>query len=244
MRKRVFDLQLFTDGGEGGAGAAGAGVGTAGNGNGGQSNAGGATYSYEQAEQIAEARADRATKAALADYFKKQGMSEDEVTAALADFKTKKAAQQPNVAAVEKERDAALAQVEEMKNTNYLRDKGVKPDDLDYVLYKVSKSAVLQRGRRLANMTAAQYKMPVLDLLPVAYFVNGEGGSAKKKLTTMAWDKKVIYAEEIAVIVPISEAVLDDADYDIWGEVRPRLIEAFGQKIDGAILFGQDKPQT
>lgn len=108
----------------------------------------------------------------------------------------------------------------------------------------VEQSTVLQRGRRLANMTAAQYKMPVLDLLPVAYFVNGEGGSAKKKLTTMAWDKKVIYAEEIAVIVPISEAVLDDADYDIWGEVRPRLIEAFGQKIDGAILFGQDKPQT
>ena len=71
----------------------------------------------------------------------------------------------------------------------------------------VEQSAVLQRGRRLANMTAAQYKMPVLDLLPVAYFVNGEGGSAKKKLTTMAWDKKVIYAEEIAVIVPISEAI-------------------------------------
>ncbi len=108
----------------------------------------------------------------------------------------------------------------------------------------VEQSAVLQRGKRLANMTAAQYRMPVLDLLPVAYFVNGEGGSAKKKLTTMAWDKKVIYAEEIAVIVPISEAVLDDADYDIWGEVRPRLIEAFGQKIDSAILFGVDKPQT
>ncbi len=108
----------------------------------------------------------------------------------------------------------------------------------------VEQSAVLQRGKRLANMTAAQYKMPVLDLLPVAYFVNGEGGSAKKKLTTMAWDKKVIYAEEIAVIVPISEAVLDDADYDIWGEVRPRLVEAFGQKIDGSVLFDIDKPQT
>ena len=108
----------------------------------------------------------------------------------------------------------------------------------------VEQSAVLQRGRKLANMTAAQYKMPVLDLLPVAYFVNGEGSSARKKLTTMQWDKKVIYAEEIAVIVPISEAVLDDADYDIWGEVKPRLVEAFGQKIDGAILFGQDKPAT
>lgn len=114
----------------------------------------------------------------------------------------------------------------------------------DIIQGAVEQSTVLQHSRRLANMTAAQYKMPVVDLLPVAYFVNGEGSSAKKKLTTMAWDKKVIYAEEIAVIVPISEAVLDDADYDIWGEVRPRLIEAFGQKIDGAILFGQDKPQT
>lgn len=139
MRKRFFDLQLFTDGGEGGAGAAGAGAGTAGNGNGSQNNAGGATYSYEQAEEIANARADRAEKAALASYFKQQGMSEEEVTAALADFKAKKAAQQPNVSKVEQERDAALAKVAEMENTNYLRDKGVKPDDLDYVLFKVSK---------------------------------------------------------------------------------------------------------
>ncbi len=142
MRKNYFDLQLFTDGGEGGAGAgaAGAGTGTAGNGNGSQTNAGGATYSYEQAEEIANARADRAEKAALASYFKQQGMSEEEVTAALADFRAKKAAQQPNVSAVEKERDAALAKVAEMENTNYLRDKGVKADDLDYVLFKVSKN--------------------------------------------------------------------------------------------------------
>lgn len=143
MRKRYFDLQLFTDGGDGGSGTGGTGAGSAGKGNGSQANAGGAsmnaTYSYEQAEQIAEARADRATKAALSDYFKRQGMSEEEVTAALADFRAKKAAQQPNVTAVEQERDAALAQVEEMKNTNYLRDKGVKTDDLDYVLFKVGK---------------------------------------------------------------------------------------------------------
>ncbi len=140
MRKKFFDLQLFTDGGEGGTGAAGAGTGTAGNGNGSQNSAGGATYSYEQAEQIAQARADRAEKAALADFFKRQGMSEDEVTAALADFKAKKAASQPNTAAVEKQRDEALARVAEMENTNYLRDRGVKADDLDYVLFKASKN--------------------------------------------------------------------------------------------------------
>lgn len=136
MKKRVYDLQLFTDGGE--SGAEGGSAGTTGNGNGSQNKAGGATYSYEQAEQIAQARADRAEKAALADFFKRQGMSEDEVTAALADFKQKKAAQQPNVTAVEQERDAALKKVAEMENTSYLRDKGVKADDLDYVLFKAS----------------------------------------------------------------------------------------------------------
>ena len=103
-------------------------------------------------------------------------------------------------------------------------------------------SAVLQMGRRLPNMTSKTLSMNVLDMLPTAYFVNGDTGT--KQTTKMAWDKKKIYAEEIAVIVPIPEAVLDDADYDIWGEVRPRLVEAFGKKIDGAILFGTDKPST
>ncbi len=139
MKKKFFDLQLFTDDCEGGAGAEGAGAGTVGNGNGSQNSAGGATYSYEQAEEIANARADRAEKAALASYFKQQGMSEEEVTAALADFRAKKAAQQPDVSKVKQERDAALAKVVEMENSNYLRDKGVKADDLDYVLFKVSK---------------------------------------------------------------------------------------------------------
>ena len=106
----------------------------------------------------------------------------------------------------------------------------------------ITQSAVLQRGRRLPNMTSRQYKMPVLDMLPIAYFVNGDTG--QKKTTKMAWEKKFITAEEIAVIVPIPEAVLDDSEYDICAEVRPRVIEAFGKKIDGAILFGDDKPTS
>lgn len=106
----------------------------------------------------------------------------------------------------------------------------------------VSQSAVLTRGKKLANMTSKQYKMPVLDMLPIAYFVNGDTG--QKQTTKQAWDKKFIVAEEIAVIVPVPEAVLDDSDYDIWGEVKPRIVEAFGNKIDGAVLFGADKPST
>lgn len=106
----------------------------------------------------------------------------------------------------------------------------------------IAQSAVLSRGRKLANMTSRQYKMPVLDMLPIAYFVNGDTG--QKQTTKQAWDKKFITAEEIAVIVPIPEAVLDDSEYDIWAEVKPRVTEAFGAVIDGAVLFGVNKPST
>lgn len=106
----------------------------------------------------------------------------------------------------------------------------------------IAQSAVLSRGRKLPNMSSRTYKMPVLDMLPLAYFVNGDTG--QKKTTKMAWDKKFITAEEIAVIVPIPEAVLDDSDYDIWGEVRPRIEEAFGKVIDSAVLFDVNKPDS
>lgn len=139
---RRMNLQLFTDGG--GGGDAGNTAGAAGNGNGSQKNAGntpsGATYSYEQAEQIAEARAEHASRAALAKYFEKQGMTQDEITAAINDYKAKKAASQPNVAALEKERDDAVAKATDLENSGYLRDKGVKADDMDYVLFKVNKN--------------------------------------------------------------------------------------------------------
>lgn len=113
----------------------------------------------------------------------------------------------------------------------------------------IAESAVLRMGRRLANMSSKTQTINVLDALPSAYFVNGEAtdsgaGEAFKQTTKMAWDKKKLYAEEIAVIVPIPEAALDDADYDIWGEVKPRLTEAFGKVIDAAILFGTNKPTT
>lgn len=113
----------------------------------------------------------------------------------------------------------------------------------------IAESAVLRMGRRLANMSSKTQTINVLDALPSAYFVNGEAtgdgaGDAFKQTTKIAWDKKKLYAEEIAVIVPIPEAALDDADYDIWGEVKPRLTEAFGKVIDAAILFGTNKPST
>ena len=106
----------------------------------------------------------------------------------------------------------------------------------------ITRSAVLSQGRKLPNLSSKTHKMPVLDMLPIAYFVNGDTGN--KKTTKMKWDKKIITAEEIAVIVPIPEAVLDDSEYDIWAEVRPRVEEAFGKVIDEAVLFGVNAPDS
>ena len=103
-------------------------------------------------------------------------------------------------------------------------------------------SAVLGLARRVADMSRAQRRMPVMSALATAYFVSGDTGL--KETTEVSWENKYIDAEELAVIVPIPEAVLDDADYDIWGEIRPSLVEAFGIAIDQAVLYGTNIPAT
>ena len=101
-------------------------------------------------------------------------------------------------------------------------------------------SAVLSLMRKLPNMTSKQTRIPVLDMLPLAYWVNGDTGF--KQTSQQAWDNVFLTAAELAVIVPIPEAVLDDSSYDIMGEVTPRVNEAMGQRIDGAILFDVNRP--
>lgn len=140
MRKRMY-LQLFEDGT--GAGSNGQGGNNAGNGNGNQGNAGEtgnqSTFSYAQAEEIAQARAERAERSALKSYFQQQGMSEDQVTQAIADYKAQQKKNQPNVTQMQQDLADARNEVQQMKNEKLLTAKGVKADDLDYVLYKVSK---------------------------------------------------------------------------------------------------------
>ena len=131
-RKMLMSLQLF-DGGSGGAGGqAGAGAG-----DGGQKEKAG--YTFEQAEEIANSRAEKASRAALADFYRKQGLSEEEITTAINDFKAKQKANQPDVSAIERERDSAQKELQQLKNEKILAAKGVKAEDMDYVMFKVEK---------------------------------------------------------------------------------------------------------
>ena len=101
-------------------------------------------------------------------------------------------------------------------------------------------SVFMSLARKLPNMTSKQTRIPVLDMLPVAYWVNGDTGF--KQTSQQAWDNVYLTAAELAVIVPIPEAVLDDADFDILGEVTPRVNEAIGARVDAAVLFGTNRP--
>ena len=101
-------------------------------------------------------------------------------------------------------------------------------------------SIVMQLATRLANMTSNQTKIPVLSMLPLAYWVNGDTGM--KQTSKQEWKNVTMTAAELAVIVPIPEAVLADSSFDIMGEVQPRVREAMAAKVDSAILFGNDKP--
>lgn len=105
-----------------------------------------------------------------------------------------------------------------------------------------TQSAVLTRARRLRDMSKAQTRMPVMSAFPTAYFVSGDTGL--KQTTEMAWANVYLNAEVLACIVPIPEEVIDDSDYDIMGEVRPRIAEAMGAVIDAAVLFGTNKPTS
>jgi len=103
-------------------------------------------------------------------------------------------------------------------------------------------SAVLSLAKRLPDMPRAQRRMPIISALATAYFVTGDTGL--KQSSELNWENKYIDAEELACIIPIPEAVLDDVDYDIWSEVRPQLEEAFGIAIDQAVLYGTNIPAS
>ena len=121
MRYRM-NLQLFDDGGGAGSGNQG---GNAGTGNGGQGSAGSASGAHGTGT--------------YANFFRNQGMTESEVTQAINNFKAERAANQPNATKLQKDLDDALAKVQQMENEKTLSGKGVRSEDLDYVMFKVSK---------------------------------------------------------------------------------------------------------
>lgn len=124
-------------------------------------------------------------------------------------------------------------------------------------------SAVLRHFDRLPDMSTKRSKMAILDGLLDADFTSqtvtddlvygeDEDGTYSasetipglKKTADAKWASKWITAEPIAIVLPIGEDTLEDAGYNIWQELQPRIVEAFGKRIDEAIIWGKGRPAT
>jgi Predicted phage phi-C31 gp36 major capsid-like protein len=95
---------------------------------------------------------------------------------------------------------------------------------------------------RQVPVAKAQNRMAVLSALPTAYWVTGDTGI--KQTTEVNWTNKFLQVEELAVIVPVPQNVLDDSDFDIWGESRPLVQDAIDRALDTAIFFGTGAPAS
>lgn len=112
----------------------------------------------------------------------------------------------------------------------------------------LASSMVLNTFRRITMPTGVQ-NLPVLDVLPSAQWVSGEVADATpdegvKPTTEQKWKGIVLNAEELAAIVVIPEAVLEDSAIDLWAEITPRLAESIGRALDLACFAGTNKPAS
>ena len=110
------------------------------------------------------------------------------------------------------------------------------------IISGVEATSAAMRLMRNTRMSKKQQRMPVLSALPFVSFVAGGGGL--KPITKLAWQNKFLVAEELAAIVVIPDDYLDDADFPVWEQVEPKMVEAIAMAVDAAVLFGVDKPDT
>lgn len=150
-----MDLQIFAEGGEGagdgGTGGAGASGGTG-------SPAGSsapASIDYDKIQKMLDGTLAAKEDTALKAYFKQQGLSQQEVEQAIETFKTQKAANQPNVEALQQQttaaQQAALSATIERDAYMMSGELGVDNKTMSYMLRMADLSAVTDNGKVLQD---------------------------------------------------------------------------------------------
>lgn len=141
-------------------------------------------------------------------------------------------------------------------NDLILRNRGgVTPDPREIpetvareVIQVLETESVAMSLFKTQSMPARTHRVPVLDSYAQAYWLGGASQQAKdsafKETTSTSWANVFLNAEEIAVLVPVPDAYVADTGVDLLTEIKPQLAQAFAKAIDGAVLFGTNKPAS
>lgn len=121
-------------------------------------------------------------------------------------------------------------------------DAMLPPQIITDIIQEAPKSSVVLSHAKRAVLSTQVATQPVLASLPDAYWINGRTGLMQT--SEADWDDLTITAEDLGVIVPISNTLINDVNVPLWDQVKPLLAEAIGKKIDSAALFGVDKPSS
>lgn len=115
----------------------------------------------------------------------------------------------------------------------------------DFLQWAAGTSCVLKAfpTRNLGTKTTHE---PVLATKPHAKWVqeSATASTGVKPTGKVTWTDKTIVAEELAVIVPVHENVVDDATSDVLAEITKAGAEAIAYALDAAVIFGHNKPAT
>ncbi|ALF01386.1 major capsid protein [Mycobacterium phage LilPharaoh] len=116
----------------------------------------------------------------------------------------------------------------------------------DTLLAAAKQGSTVLSAFQNVNMGTKTTHLPVLATLPEAGWV-GESATevtGVKPQSKVTWADRTLVAEEIAVIIPVHENVIDDATVEVLTEVAELGGQAIGKKLDQAVIFGIDKPAS
>lgn len=112
------------------------------------------------------------------------------------------------------------------------------------VIKAATQGSVVLQAFPTVNMGTKTSHMPVLATLPEAAFVSDTDNTGTKPTSQVTWADQTLVAEEIAVIVPVHENTVDDATEDILSQIADLGGQAIGKVLDGAVMFGTNKPAS
>lgn len=114
------------------------------------------------------------------------------------------------------------------------------------VIKEMTHTSAVMGLSQTRRMSTRQQRLPATAVLADAYWVGNSGNDFTnlKQEALAQWQGVNLIVEELAALVAIPHAYMDDNSFPVWDEVRPQVVEAMGRRLDQAALFGVGAPPT